>query len=364
MRPVWFVICFSLGVGLMVFSGYLPQSAKARGGAVDSETGSGHSESRLHDPFESITLRAPADYQSGPNKRAENAPSVATELPPAANRQDMVLEEPSPPPSSDAPQQPPMSDQRSTAPPVAQGPGPTEPAGLGTPDQDSALPVDGSTLNGTVEQPPAAEPTPPLADAGPDRVVWIGWDELTLDGSGSSGLGLTYQWKQLSGPVPLVIANDRQATTTARGLLTGEALSWRNITYKFELTVTDAGGQHDTDTVLYTVKSAPALSIKPPGERRFEIRDGYELAHYFSWVTNPETLESVFEIASENELTFTRVGGGASYTLGGGLEGKRYVYQVVVYARPDEAASWIEFLVDTDEKIPAIVQLGVTWESR
>ncbi len=215
-----------------------------------------------------------------------------------------------------------------------------------------------------VEEAPAAEDLLPLADAGPDRVVWIGWDELTLDGSGSSGLGLSYQWKQLSGPTQLVIVNDRQATTTARGLLTGEALSWRNVTYKFELAITDASGRQDKDTVLYTVKSAPALSVKPPGERRFEIRDGYELAHYYSWVTNPETLESVFEISSENELTFTKVGGGASYVLGGGLEGKRYVYQVVLYARPEEPSSWIEFLVDTDEKIPAIIQLGVIWEDR
>ena len=38
MKPVLFVICFTLGLSLMVFSGYVPQSANAHNGKQNATT--------------------------------------------------------------------------------------------------------------------------------------------------------------------------------------------------------------------------------------------------------------------------------------------------------------------------------------
>ncbi|XP_070534554.1 dyslexia-associated protein KIAA0319-like isoform X2 [Ptychodera flava] len=90
--------------------------------------------------------------------------------------------------------------------------------------------------------------SPPVADAGPDKEISLPNDETELDGSQSSDdQGITsYSWTKQSGPSDVDIKNDDKAKATISDLRPG--------TYVFSLTVTDAKGTSDTDTVSVVVK--------------------------------------------------------------------------------------------------------------
>ncbi|MEW6252908.1 MAG: hypothetical protein AB1716_19905, partial [Planctomycetota bacterium] len=223
---------------------------------------------------------------------------------------------------------------------------------------------------------PKQEPAGPAARVAKGGVVWSGWDALALDGSASTGGGnagtvsagngadgkhLTYAWRQTGGP-PLVILDPTSAVTSVTGLAALRP-SWRSSICKFELTVTDANGAHDTAGVVYTVRFAPPLRTRPAAERSFEDRDGYQLPHFVIWQTNYDGLAATFEVASDSELTFERLAGGG-YAVSGGRTDLGWVYQIAVYPVSGEAQSWLEFLVNTEEKIPAVLQLGVNWDVR
>jgi hypothetical protein len=336
MKPVCFIICFTLGVSLMVFSGYLPHAASARSTAPGPGTVPGVG-SASESPFTGTVTRRVLDPRTDDGPR-EGEPEYV-EVMGAGDSQEQAG---------------PAGDPGDAASEAVSERIEAQPPPVMDPDAEATPPA---------SQKAVAEDRAPTAYAGLSRVVWIGWNELILDGSGSVGEGLSYQWRQTAGPVSLTIKGDRQAVTTATGLLMDQQSGVRPSTYVFELTVTDASGHQDVDTVEYVVKSAPSLKIKPTAERHFELRDGYQLAHFVSWVTNLETYESAFEISSETELTFTKVRGGA-YDLSGGKTGGGYVYQVVVYGQVGEPTSWVELLVDTPEKVPGVVQLGVNWEER
>ena len=97
----------------------------------------------------------------------------------------------------------------------------------------------------------------PSADAGPGQVANDG-DTVTLDGTGSSDPdsdSLSYGWVQTAGStVTLTGTNTAQPTFTAP---TGPA------TLTFELTVTDPGGESDTDSVVITVNALPTADAGP-----------------------------------------------------------------------------------------------------
>lgn len=358
MKPVCFVICFTVGVSLMVFSGYLPQSASASGNKSNVATAPGRAtvEPTLFER-QPITGTVTRKVETGPLNTSSGTSTAEAAV------TDVVYTEPAPPvaahPRTDTASVTGATDRAELAPATPSVPAlpsqsqPGSESAAPAPSDPPALPAGEATQ--------AKEEPLVLADAGPDRVVWIGWDELTLDATGSTGDNLTYQWKLISGPPTLVIKNDTAPSTTAAGLLAGEKPQWGNTVCKFELTVSDPSGVQDTTTVRYVVKSAPMLKIKPMAERRFELRDGYQLAHFASWTTNIDSYEAVFEISSETELTFTKVGG-SNYSLTGGKGEKNYHYQVTVYGQTGESTAWVELLVDTDERIPGIIQLGVNWE--
>ncbi len=94
---------------------------------------------------------------------------------------------------------------------------------------------------------------PPTANAGDDQTVDEG-AEVTLDGSGSSGLagdGRTYAWTQTGGTT--VTLNDTSAispTFTAPIRQTAD-----DGEFEFTLTVRDAAGSEDTDTVAISVST-------------------------------------------------------------------------------------------------------------
>lgn len=88
----------------------------------------------------------------------------------------------------------------------------------------------------------------PVARAGADRTV-PGGRTATLDGSASRGTGLTYSWRQVSGPtVTLKDPDKARATFTMPAFFPGVTIK-----LEFELEVRDLRGRRATDRVVLTV---------------------------------------------------------------------------------------------------------------
>lgn len=353
MRPVLFVLCFTVGLTLMIFSGYLPKSAKAENGSKAVLLAGRQAAATAY--VEPVQRPVPARARrSGPPLNADPLPepapaepepasvpadtvggeTVATESVPAAEASE---------PDATATDEPRPSAERLAA--AAEALRGIRDA-LGAAEDDA---------------PPPEEWPPPAADAGKDRTVWIGWDELALDGSGSAGDELTFEWKQVEGPVTLQVSDSGASKTVATGLPLGPGMSWLPTVYAFDLTVTDARGQRATDRVEYVVLSAPELVIDPPSVRSFKVRDRYLLAHFESWVSGGSAEQFTFEILAPRALSLTKVGGGPYELTRTRANGMR-VYEVTLVADAEAATSWVELLVDTDEKIPGVVVLGVSWD--
>lgn len=100
----------------------------------------------------------------------------------------------------------------------------------------------------------------PTANAGPDQTKNEG-TLVTLDGSGSNGLSLTYAWTQVAGPpVALTGANTASPTFTAPMVPAAGA------TLTFQLVVTSGGIDSDPDTVnvhVTNVNQAPVADAGP-----------------------------------------------------------------------------------------------------
>ncbi len=99
----------------------------------------------------------------------------------------------------------------------------------------------------TVTAPPNA---PPVADAGADRSVTAG-ASVTLDGGGShdpEAAPLSYAWTQLSG-------SQVQFSNASRATVRFTAPSSAGV-LRFQLTVTDAAGESDADSVAITVEAS------------------------------------------------------------------------------------------------------------
>ena len=97
----------------------------------------------------------------------------------------------------------------------------------------------------------------PVANAGNDTTITSPANTANLDGSKSTDPDnniTIYQWTKINGPSSFNIGNANEVTTQVSNLLEG--------VYQFELTVTDAGGLFDKDTVQVTVNPQP--STPPP----------------------------------------------------------------------------------------------------
>jgi hypothetical protein len=98
----------------------------------------------------------------------------------------------------------------------------------------------------------------PIANAGPDRVVTLPTDSVSLDGSLSGdpdGTISIWLWTKISGPASFTISNGTAATTVAKQLVTG--------IYLFELKVTDDKGLSAKDTVQIAVNDPSQLNHPP-----------------------------------------------------------------------------------------------------
>lgn len=120
-------------------------------------------------------------------------------------------------------------------------------------DNDGETAVDTVTLT-------IADPTVPLANAGPDKNVVMN-TTVTLDGSASKdndGTITSYQWSQISGPTVTITNPATASTNFTAPILTNNITT----TLEFQLQVTDDDGQSSTDNILINVFSS-ADSINP-----------------------------------------------------------------------------------------------------
>ncbi|MFH1746196.1 MAG: hypothetical protein ABIG44_04045 [Planctomycetota bacterium] len=239
---------------------------------------------------------------------------------------------------------------------------PTEPGDDTNLDQGDSSSTDEDSSADESWEDPDADYSQLAAEAGADRVVWLGLDEIQLDGSKSIGDALTYSWKQIAGSHNLKIANPNAAQTSASGFPFDWGLDWDDAVYEFELTVSDAYGQESVDCVQYEVKTTPPLRISPWPKRELILRDGYYIARYESWETESVDSSVIFTVRSRSELFLQHLGGDNQYELNSTERAGRYTYEVTLFFRENQPATWVEFFVDTDQRIPAILQFGVNWE--
>ena len=115
-------------------------------------------------------------------------------------------------------------------------------------DNDGATNTD--MVQVTVTTAPPVVNQVPTANAGPDKIITLPTNSISLNGNGTDTDGniTAYLWRKISGPTAFI-----SGSTTATPFITGLVQG----TYKFELKVTDNGGATARDTMQLTVNPAP-----------------------------------------------------------------------------------------------------------
>ncbi|MEW6250760.1 MAG: hypothetical protein AB1716_08940, partial [Planctomycetota bacterium] len=170
MKPVYFVICFSTGVCLMIFSGYVPQSASARNSpAADSRgftaaagpeqaapAGRPHSGNPVYTPGAAAVAREPENPAGLPTE-TPGQPENANPAPPSVSERGTESADP-------APGELPPLHAHATAPQIgAPQTGPPEVADTTTTPHgqtDTNRPSAVSTTDEADAQPASPDPTP------------------------------------------------------------------------------------------------------------------------------------------------------------------------------------------------------------
>lgn len=101
---------------------------------------------------------------------------------------------------------------------------------------------------------------PPIANAGPDKIIILPEHSVTLNGKNSiapSGNIKSYSWSKVSGPEGEAIESDQNPVTTVTNLVEG--------VYVFNLVVTDNNGLSASSNVSITVKAAPLPPVADAG---------------------------------------------------------------------------------------------------
>ncbi|WP_341327142.1 DUF1566 domain-containing protein [Methylotuvimicrobium sp. KM2] len=118
--------------------------------------------------------------------------------------------------------------------------------------RDNDRSVDSATVSITVTE----NITPPIANAGSDKIVIAG-SPVTLSGEASTGNRNSYTWEQISGP-PVTISSPNSATT---GFTTPTVTETTVLVFK--LITANSGGSSE-DTVSVTVNPVPIITEITP----------------------------------------------------------------------------------------------------
>jgi hypothetical protein len=95
----------------------------------------------------------------------------------------------------------------------------------------------------------------PTANAGTDQTVTAG-TLVTLDGTGSTGTGLTHAWTHVSGPSSVTALSDPSVAQPTYTPLTSGVDVWRD-------TVTDSASLTSSDTVSITASNRKPVALAP-----------------------------------------------------------------------------------------------------
>jgi hypothetical protein len=146
---------------------------------------------------------------------------------------------------------------------------------------------------------------PPIAIAGPDQVITLPADSISLDGSASNdpdGTISVWLWKKISGPASFNIVNTTTAKTIVRNLDTG--------IYKFELKVTDDKGLIAKDTMQVNVNSGTPTNRPPVANAGAD--------QTITLPTNTITLNGSGSTDPENNITsyvWTKISGPSAFNM-------------------------------------------------
>ncbi len=157
---------------------------------------------------------------------------------------------------------------------------------------------------------------PPIANAGPDIVITLPVNSVTLSGSGTDpdGTIASYAWTQVAGPSKSTIGSPTKAQTTISNLIAG--------TYIFKLTVKDNNGATSLNQMQLIVKGATSKSIN------VNVYGGSNAYNNIAWnnwkVATPGGTNLTSALFKYSDGTSSAVKGILSYTLTMGDNGSSY----------------------------------------
>ncbi|HEX6846064.1 MAG TPA: PKD domain-containing protein [Chitinophagaceae bacterium] len=142
----------------------------------------------------------------------------------------------------------------------------------------------------------------PIAIAGPDQVITLPTDSISLDGSASNdpdGTISEWLWQKISGPASFNINNAAISTTVVKALTTG--------VYQFELKVTDNGGLFAKDTMQVIVNDRSQPNRPPVANAGADMT--------ITLPANPITLDGSASTDPDNNIigyAWTKISGPSS----------------------------------------------------
>ena len=146
---------------------------------------------------------------------------------------------------------------------------------------------------------------PPIALAGPDQVLTLPTDSVSLDGSASNdpdGTVSEWLWKKISGPASFIFINAVTAKTIVKDLDTG--------IYRFELMIKDSGGLSAKDTIQVTVNDQSQPNRPPVANAGVNQR--------ITLPTNTVTLDGSASTDPDNNIAgylWTKISGPPSFDI-------------------------------------------------
>jgi N-acetylneuraminic acid mutarotase len=146
---------------------------------------------------------------------------------------------------------------------------------------------------------------PPIAIAGPDQIITLPTDSVSLDGSNSNdpdGRISSYLWTKISGPSSFNIIKPTDSITKLKTLVAG--------TYQFELKVIDNGGLSAKDTMQVIVDAVVTPNHPPIANAGAD--------QTITLPTNTIALDGSASTDPENNITtylWTKISGPASFNI-------------------------------------------------